>query len=360
MIDRDRISADLQELSLGQGDCVMMHSSLSALGPVEGGADAVVDALLDVIGPSGTLLVPAFRDSVWDDPGDFTNSDCDCSASQRLCPSRQTGFQGIIPETVRRRPGSLRSCHPTHSWVGLGPLAEQLLSGHKDSPTPCGAGNPFEPLVKLDGRLLILGVQVNTITLWHYYEEVLQVPYLGYYWPRQRHLNHCVSGKRIQYEYPGIMQEVCRAAGILKTGAVGKGISGLIRARDFDSFMATIMANDPYCMVLRPPDRFCGDLTIDALRKAERMLGAWTSGPKRPDKSFNWLAAPVPVPGPEALVREDCPAFAGYQDTAGKTIPLCRANARHPELFRMGGIYNQCGVTTCDRCSWNEKFSKET
>jgi hypothetical protein len=214
--------------------------------------------------------------------------------------------------------------------------------------------------VKLDGCVLILGVQVNTITLWHYYEEVLEVPYLGHYWPRERHLNHCVSGRRIQYECPGIVQEVCRAAGVLKTGAVGKSTSGLMRAVDFDSFMATVMADDAYCMVLRPPDRFSGDLAIDALRKAERMLRAWAAGAKRPEKTFDCPPAPINVPGPGALVREDCPAFAGYHDADGRTVPLCHANCRHPELFRRGGVYDDCGVTTCERCSWNERFSRET
>ena len=359
-IGKDRISADLRKLSLRQGECVMMHSSLSALGPVQGGAETVMDALLEVLGPAGTLVVPAFRDSVWGDPADFTNSDCDCSASTGLCTSQQPGFQGIIAETVRQRSGSLRSCYSTHSWVALGPAAEQLLRTHKGCPTVCGHGNPFEPLVQLDGCILTLGVQVNTITLWHYYEEILQVPYMGHFWLRKRHLNHCVAGRRIQYEFPGIMQDVCRSAGILKTGTVGKSTSGLMRARDFDRFMATIMADNPYCMVLRPPDRSSGDLAIDALRKAERMLQAWADGPKRPDKTFGCAPAPVKVPGPGAHVRDDCPAFAGWHQVRGRTIPLCCANGRHPELFRMGGICDHCGVTTCDRCSWNEEFCRET
>ena len=107
MVTRRQIGEDLKRLGVRRGDAVMMHSSLSALGPVEGGAETVVDALLDAVGPSGTLLVPAFRDSVWGDPADFMITDC-CPCAERLCPSRQPGFQGIIAETVRRRPGSLR------------------------------------------------------------------------------------------------------------------------------------------------------------------------------------------------------------------------------------------------------------
>ena len=354
---RQRLATELKDLGLRPAEVVMMHSSLSALGHVEGGAETVVDALLDAVGPAGTLLAPAFRDSVWGDRAEFGNTDCG-ACPQRLCPSRQPGFQGVIAETIRRRPGALRSCHPTHSWVALGPAAEQLLAGHHRSATPCGPGNPFEELVAVDGCVLLLGVQVNSVTLWHYYEELLDVPYMGHYWPKERHLNHCVPGRRIQYEYPGIMQDVCRAAEVLKTGPVGKSTSGLMRAREFDSFMATIMADDPYCLVLRPPDRASGDLAVDALRKAARMLEAWRQGPRRPTGKLAHPPCPIALPGPESPVREDCPAFAGYHDAAGNQVPLCRANDRHPDLFRLGEIFNQCGVTTCESCAWNRKYPR--
>jgi len=357
MTNRQIIVNALRNLGVCEGDSVMMHSSLSALGPIDGGAETVVDALLETVGSSGTLLVPAFRDSVWGDPSQFLITD-PCPCSQRLCPSRQPGFQGVIAEAVRKREGSLRSCHRTHSWVALGPSADRLLRGHRDSVTFCGKGSPFEELLVLDGCVLTLGVGVNTITFWHYWEELLQVPYLGHYWPDNKHMNHCVGGLRIQYEYPGIMQDVCRAAGILKEGKIAKGDSGLMRARVFDSFMATIMADNPWCMTLRPPDRECGNLAIDALRKAEGMLRAWAAGPKRPANALNGPPAPIPATGPGSVVRKDCPAFAGYQDAQGHPVPLCRANGRHPELFRTGGLFNACGVTTCDRCIWNETFPK--
>src|SRR5205085_5284080 len=126
------------------------------------------------------------------------------------------------------------------SWVALGASAEHLLAAHRDSPTPCGRGNPFEKLLALDGCIRTLGVAVDRVTLWHYYEEILQVPYLGHYWPKVRHLNHFVGGRRLQYDFPGLIQDVCLASGILRTARVGKSISGLMRAGDFEKFLATI------------------------------------------------------------------------------------------------------------------------
>ena len=355
-LNRSQIASQIRQLGLAEGDAVMMHSSLSALGPVDGGADAVVDGILDVIGPRGTILVPVFRDSVWGDPAHFTNSDCDCSSQDGLCPSQQPGFQGILTETVRQRPGSLRSCHKTHSWVALGPAGRQLLDGHRQTPAICGAGNPFEKLLALDGKLLLLGVQVNTVTLWHYYEEMLRVPYVGHFWPAERHLNHCVPGLRIQYEFPGIMQDVCCAAGILKAGPVGKSTSGVMCARRFENFMATILEDDPYCLVLRPPDRESDDLAVDALEKGARMLQAWRRGPQPPPKSIDTPWRRYDPAGPGDVVRTDCPAFAGFHDADGQQVPMCRANGQHPDIFRLGGIFSKCGITTCNDCSWNRKF----
>ena len=136
-VTKQQIVNDLIRLGITPGVTVMMHSSLSALGPVEGGAETVVDALIETVGPDGTLLVPAFRDSVWGDLSEFTNSDCQCPPADGMCTSEQPGFQGLVPETVRQRRGSLRSCHPTHSWVGLGKSARRLLERHYLSPTSC-------------------------------------------------------------------------------------------------------------------------------------------------------------------------------------------------------------------------------
>lgn len=140
---KQQLIDELGALGVARGDAVMLHSSLSALGPVEGGAATVVDALLEAVGRDGTLLVPAFRSDVWGDTKDFTNSDCDCTSADGLCPSRQPGFEGAIPREVFGRRGILRSCHKTTSWVALGPAARRMLEGHQASPTPCGPRKPL-------------------------------------------------------------------------------------------------------------------------------------------------------------------------------------------------------------------------
>jgi len=346
---RATIARDLASLGVRDGDCVMLHSSLGSLGLVDGGAVAVVEAFFDAMGPLGTLVTPGFTEGAWTDH--LAMPDCRGDCPQAFCPTTSPSHEGAIPNAALARPGRLRSCHPTHSWVASGARAEELLRDHCNSPTPCGAGNPFEKLVELDGCIVTLGVGVNTITLWHYYEDILNVPYLGHYHPRERHLSYCTAGRRIQYAFPGIMQDVVRAAGIMSAGKVGRSTSGLIRARTFRRFLATIVSDNPYCFIVRPPDRHSANLATDALQKGAAMLRAWDAGPRDTPGKIDW-----PAGHDDDLVRDDCPAFAGYHEAGGRRWPLCRANDRHPDLFRHGGAFNTYGKTTCGRCPWRLGF----
>jgi aminoglycoside 3-N-acetyltransferase len=362
-LTQNEIAADLRRLGLRAADTVMLHSSLSSLGLVEGGAEAVVAALLEASGPGGTLVAPAFQDDTWSERPSLR--ECAAGCPRPFCPSKMPGSQGAIAEVVRQHPGSVRSCHPTHSWVAVGQSAPDLVCDHYRSATPCGPGNPFEPLLQRDGCIVALGVGVNSITLFHYLEDILEVPYLGVRDAARRHITYTPAGKRIQYEFPGLMEEVLKATGVMKLGRVGRATARLLRARDFRQFLVTIFNNDPYCLVLRPPDRTSDNLLLDALQKASSMLRAWSRGPQGTLVAIQW---PKEAQG---TVREDCPAFAGYgalaklpdaaeiprRCTPGKTeIPLCKANNRHPLLFREGDLFNRYGVAFCGKCSWHRSF----
>ena len=349
----------------------MLHSSLSSVGRVEGGAETVVEAFLDAMGPEGTLLTPAFTPGAWVEH--LAMPDCRACCPQEFCPSVWPSHEGAIPNAALKRPGRLRSCHPTHSWVANGARAAEVLRDHRHAATPCGCGNPFEKLVELDGCIVTLGVGVNTITLWHYFEDILQALHgtppshgAASFLLHRRQTNSIRFSRHHAGSGPGVGHH-----------ALGKGWPerfGVDSGTRFRQFMAAIMADDPYCFIVRPPDRQSGDLAIDALQKAAAMLRAWAEcSPHTPCADSDGtrsvpttltadgtrsvpatLSTIVWPPGnDDDLVREDCPAFAGYHEAAGKRWPLCRANGRHPELFRYGGVFNEHGKTTCGRCPWH-------
>lgn len=161
-----RIAEDLEALGLPQGSSVLVHSSLSALGYVEGGPETVIQGLLKALGPEGTLLMPALsyehvtpKNPVFD---------------VRSTPSNI----GDIPEYFRKRYRTRRSIHPTHSVCAVGPLTGAFLDAHDKDTTPCGPHSPFRALRDLAGYILMLGCGLKPDTSMHAIEELSQPPYL--------------------------------------------------------------------------------------------------------------------------------------------------------------------------------------
>jgi aminoglycoside 3-N-acetyltransferase len=162
---------------LGVRGTVMVHTRMSALGWVVGGSETVVRALLDALGPEGTLMVYAsWADHVYtleDRPEEYRDA-------YRAEPPRwdpATGEvdpdYGRIPERVRTWPGALRSAHPEASVVAVGPRAEWLTAWHDDG---YGAGSPFARLVEAGGQVLMLGAPLETVTLFHHAEAIARAP----------------------------------------------------------------------------------------------------------------------------------------------------------------------------------------
>ena len=100
---RARLAADLRSAGVRPGCPLLIHTSLSTVGHVPGGADTVIDALLEAVGPKGTLVLPTLSYL-------YTNLDSP-NFDVRTTPTNL----GTIPETFRSRVGVRRSCHPTHS-----------------------------------------------------------------------------------------------------------------------------------------------------------------------------------------------------------------------------------------------------
>lgn len=160
------LQKDLLALGVRSGGLLLVHSSLRSLGRVPDGAETVVRGLLAALGPEGTLLMPALTfERVTPDNPVF---------DIRYTPS----IVGVIPETFRTRPGTLRSLHPTHSVCAAGPLAAALIKAHASDTTPCGPNSPFRALPERGGQILFLGCGLEANTSMHAVEEIVVPSYL--------------------------------------------------------------------------------------------------------------------------------------------------------------------------------------
>jgi aminoglycoside 3-N-acetyltransferase len=142
VVTQDHIVAGLKALGLESGDMVQVHSALSSFGYVKGGPETVVDAFLDVLGPSGTLMVPTFNHMAREA---FDGSD------EIFDLETTRSVNGAITEAVRKRPAAHRSLHPTHPYAAIGSAAEWLISEHLNLLT-FDARSPLGKLVSEGGR----------------------------------------------------------------------------------------------------------------------------------------------------------------------------------------------------------------
>lgn len=153
-------------LGLEQGMTVMVHASFGKVGWTEGGAATVIKALLDVIGPDGTLVMPAASPELAPSEGELKHPPNPSRMFNRLTTPTS---MGAIAECFRTWPGTLRSNHPLDSVCANGPKAHEIVKEH--SRVFCeGNGTPFEKLYELDGYTLLLGVGFNRCTSLHYAE----------------------------------------------------------------------------------------------------------------------------------------------------------------------------------------------
>lgn len=163
------IALGLGRLGIKPGDVMMAHSSLSAFGWVEGGAEAVIKAALHAVGPAGTMVMPTLcqkakerRFEVWD-------------------PATSPSDVGRITEVFRQWPGVVRSDHATHSVAAIGPQAEGITCGHAGAhgrpgpwgPAAFGHGCPWDALHGLDAWYVFLGVSFRVNTCRHYTQSLL-------------------------------------------------------------------------------------------------------------------------------------------------------------------------------------------
>ncbi|WP_067241544.1 aminoglycoside 3-N-acetyltransferase [Streptomyces longwoodensis] len=258
-VTRSRISRDLAALGLGDGDVVMFHTRMSALGYVAGGPQTVIGALQDVVGTRGTLMVTCG----WNDapPYDFVTWPQDWQDALRAEHpaydpdlSEADHNNGRLPEALRRRPGAVRSRHPDVSFAALGAAAAELMADHPWD-DPHGPDSPLARLTAHGGRVLLLGAPLDTMTLLHHAEALAEAPgkrFVEYEQPllvrgeRVWRRFHDIDSEDGAFDYSAVVPEgaepfdvIARdmlAAGIGRRGSVGAADSHLFEAADVVDF----------------------------------------------------------------------------------------------------------------------------
>ncbi len=170
---KEDIVAALKQLGVDKGQNIMVHTSLSSLGFVCGGAQVVIEALLECVGDEGTIMMPTqswknldpSTGVHWEEPEEWWQVIRDNwpAYHKDITP---TNTMGAVAEMFRSWPGSLRSEHPARSVAANGRYAEYLTKDH-DLSNIFGEGSPIAKLYELDGYVLLIGVGYDKNTSIH-------------------------------------------------------------------------------------------------------------------------------------------------------------------------------------------------
>jgi len=246
IVSKSRIEEDLKSLGLEENDWVFMHSSLKSLGYVRRGANTVIDAIMDVVGEEGLLMVPTFTFKGF---------------APYFEPHRTPSEMGLITETLRQRKESVRSWHPTHSVGLLGKRGKSVVEGHTKAGS-LAEGSPPDKLAKQGGYVLLLGVRHTLNSTIHIAEVYVQLPYVYTVkdspdFPEQA-VVRTPSGKKIKVNlapYPTCsegfwkLERLLRDKERIQYGKVGQAHCQLMKSQDVIDTASSLLREEPEALL---------------------------------------------------------------------------------------------------------------
>jgi aminoglycoside 3-N-acetyltransferase len=247
-VSKDDIKAGLTRLGLKKGDTVGVHSSLSSFGYVDGGADTVIDALLETVGEQGNVVMSTHSANLSEDKRTPEMIAMGISWLFKILPYDPDATPvttGIIPETFRKRKGVVRGLHPSLSVAASGPEAEVLSEG-------------WHRLLEMDGYILLIGVGLDRCTAMHLAEKRVRLP--------DRILKKITPPKWFAEEYSGEewewdvgpypdfarLTQPCIERGIMKTMKVGEAALRLVKLRELIDLYVEYLQRNPDLFYLTP------------------------------------------------------------------------------------------------------------
>ena len=238
MLTANEIHQFLKENGIKPTDTVLIHTSMRALGGVEGGCDGLIDAFQSYL-TDGLFIVP-------------THTWANVGADQPVYDVRKTlPCIGALPTVAAFRKDGIRSMHPTHSVAAFGKRAEEFVAGEENCTSPCPVGGVWSRLYDEDAKILLLGVKLNRNTYIHAVDELLNIPNrlrdpipltLIDYDGNARVIQFRKHGQTGSEEYDVKYRADFERAQVIKTAYLGNAEVGIVSARGCTEVLRTLLS----------------------------------------------------------------------------------------------------------------------
>ncbi len=260
-ITKDSLINDLREIGIREGDHLGVSLSFKSIGWVKGGPDAFIDSLLEVVGPNGTIMMNTYTISY-----PLSTINPNYIFDYRVTPART----GLVPNTLLRRKGSIRSHHPSHSVVAIGKNAVFLTKGHNQNSRPY---SPYSRLSEFNGKCLFIGLGKNLVAVRHEAMDnaglniVPQFDGVRYRDDEGNFKIFIFSYSRCIKRLPELVPFLTNLR-IIRTGTIGKAPTIIAQTKDLIETMTKIVRNDPTLVL-------CEDIWCLWCRSLERIMNLY-------------------------------------------------------------------------------------
>lgn len=163
MFTKADLANHIRQFNITPGDRLVLHASFKSIGPTIHGPTTLINALIDILLPTGALLLPNLNI-----PHEFSANNPP-TFDIKNDPIQQA--LGIVPQIFKDSYAQHFSLHPTHSMMGVGDLAQEIVKNHHKASIPCGPGTPWYDNAISGGKILLIGVTQKSNTTVHASEE---------------------------------------------------------------------------------------------------------------------------------------------------------------------------------------------
>jgi len=179
LVGRAQLARELRALGIRTGAVALVHTRMSALGTLVGGAETVVRALLDAVGPGGTLVAyVGWEDAPPDDLDALPKDERALILAEQPvydpAVARARRDHGRVAEALRTWPGAAHSGHPEAGVAAVGRDAAGIALPHPLDDA-YGHGTPYARVVEAGGQVVLVGAPLSTVTLVHHAEAIARV-----------------------------------------------------------------------------------------------------------------------------------------------------------------------------------------